>query len=226
VFGWRHAPDADPDPALCLPFQLQALFARLACSRCAAVSTKPLTASFGWTAADSFHQHDVQELNRVLFDALARSSTSFADVSRHYTGRMNDYIQDLRWPAEGCVRRAHEEEFMDVQLDVGGGIGTIEEALGRFIEPEIMDGDNKVCPLTAQPIACRRGVGVSCTHRGAGVRSGNATTRAKRWPQRRAWRSSASRRSSRYTSSASCTITRQCGDARSMTRFALALSWT
>ena len=82
----------------------------------------------------------------MLFDALARSSTSFADVSRHYTGRMNDYIQDLRWPAEGCVRRAHEEEFMDVQLDVGGGIGTIEEALGRFIEPEIMDGDNKVCP--------------------------------------------------------------------------------
>ena len=153
MFGWRHAPGADPDPALCLPFQLQALFARLACSRCAAVSTKPLTASFGWTAADSFHQHDVQELNRVLFDALARSSTSFADVSRHYTGRMNDYIQDLRWPAAGCVRRAHEEEFMDVQLDVGGGIGTIEEALGRFIEPEIMDGDNKVCPLTAQPIA-------------------------------------------------------------------------
>ena len=100
----------------------------------------------------------------MLFDALARSSTSFADVSRHYTGRMNDYIQDLRWPAEGCVRRAHEEEFMDVQLDVGGGIGTIEEALGRFIEPEIMDGDNKVCPLTAQPIACRRGVGVSCTY--------------------------------------------------------------
>ena len=35
--------------------------ARLACSRCAAVSTKALTRSFGWNAAESFQQHDVQE---------------------------------------------------------------------------------------------------------------------------------------------------------------------
>lgn len=36
----------------------------------AVVETRELTHSFGWTAAESFRQHDVQELCRVLFDAL------------------------------------------------------------------------------------------------------------------------------------------------------------
>jgi ubiquitin carboxyl-terminal hydrolase 7 len=34
------------------------------------VATKDLTRSFGWDANDSFMQHDVQELNRVLCDKL------------------------------------------------------------------------------------------------------------------------------------------------------------
>lgn len=34
------------------------------------VSTKLLTKSFGWDTYDSFMQHDVQELNRVLCEKL------------------------------------------------------------------------------------------------------------------------------------------------------------
>ena len=34
------------------------------------VATKDLTRSFGWDANESFMQHDVQELNRVLCDKL------------------------------------------------------------------------------------------------------------------------------------------------------------
>ena len=33
-----------------------------------AVDTIPLTKSFGWTSADSFRQHDVQEFSRILMD--------------------------------------------------------------------------------------------------------------------------------------------------------------
>ena len=36
----------------------------------AAVGTKELTQSFGWKSVEAFTQHDVQELLRVLFDAL------------------------------------------------------------------------------------------------------------------------------------------------------------
>ena len=116
IFRWRYTPERDGPEDQCIALQLQTLFARLACSRCAAVSTKALTHSFGWEAAESFQQHDVQELNRVLFDALGRSSPEFAEVASHFTGRVNDYIQDVRWPADGCVRRCHEEEFMVRQL--------------------------------------------------------------------------------------------------------------
>jgi len=34
------------------------------------VGTTELTKSFGWGSAESFQQHDVQELNRVLQDKL------------------------------------------------------------------------------------------------------------------------------------------------------------
>jgi ubiquitin carboxyl-terminal hydrolase 7 len=36
------------------------------------VGTKELTKSFGWDSYESFIQHDVQELNRVLCDNLER----------------------------------------------------------------------------------------------------------------------------------------------------------
>ena len=36
----------------------------------ACVSTKDLTKSFGWDTVESFMQHDIQELNRVLTDKL------------------------------------------------------------------------------------------------------------------------------------------------------------
>jgi len=56
----------------CIPYQLQRLFAQLQLSSQAAVTTNSLTQSFGWTGADAFAQHDVQELTCVLFDALER----------------------------------------------------------------------------------------------------------------------------------------------------------
>jgi len=50
-----------------IPLQLQWLFARLLLLDVSAVSTEELTASFGWTNQEERDQHDVQELNRILF---------------------------------------------------------------------------------------------------------------------------------------------------------------
>ena len=52
-----------------IPLALQRLFYRLQFGE-NSVSTKDLTNSFGWDAADSFQQHDIQELNRVLSENL------------------------------------------------------------------------------------------------------------------------------------------------------------
>jgi len=38
-----------------------------------ACSTNRLTDSFGWTNSEELQQHDVQELNRILFSAIEQS---------------------------------------------------------------------------------------------------------------------------------------------------------
>ena len=57
------------DPSSSIPLALQSLFYKLQYSD-ATVATKDLTKSFGWDTYDSFMQHDVQELNRVLCEKL------------------------------------------------------------------------------------------------------------------------------------------------------------
>lgn len=56
-------------PSASIPLALQSLFYKLQYSD-SSVATKELTKSFGWDTYDSFMQHDVQELNRVLSEKL------------------------------------------------------------------------------------------------------------------------------------------------------------
>ena len=56
-------------PSGSIPLALQSLFYKLQYSD-SSVATKELTKSFGWDTYDSFTQHDVQELNRVLSEKL------------------------------------------------------------------------------------------------------------------------------------------------------------
>lgn len=56
-------------PSGSIPLALQSLFYKLQHSE-NSVATKELTKSFGWDSYDSFMQHDVQELNRVLCEKL------------------------------------------------------------------------------------------------------------------------------------------------------------
>jgi ubiquitin carboxyl-terminal hydrolase 7 len=56
-------------PTGSIPLALQSLFYKLQYSD-TSVATKELTKSFGWDTYDSFMQHDVQELNRVLCEKL------------------------------------------------------------------------------------------------------------------------------------------------------------
>jgi len=65
-----HMPTTENDlPSRSIPLALQSLFYKLQYSE-TSVATKELTKSFGWDTHDSFMQHDVQELNRVLCEKL------------------------------------------------------------------------------------------------------------------------------------------------------------
>ena len=58
-------------------------------------------------------------------------------MGRHYTGVVSDYIQGVGWPDDPAApRRAHEEQFMDLQLVVGPSTPTVEESLCQYVTPE------------------------------------------------------------------------------------------
>lgn len=70
-------PTEEDDPDNSVALAMQRVFYELQFSS-APVGTKKLTKSFGWDSVDSFLQHDVQELCRVLIDNLENKMKSNA----------------------------------------------------------------------------------------------------------------------------------------------------
>lgn len=130
-----------------IPFQLQKLFVNLQTSRKPSVETTDLTKSFGWDSSEAWQQHDIQELCRVMFDALEQKfkNTKQADlINCLYEGKMIDYVKCLECETE----KSREDTFLDIPLPVrpfGCTIAyeSIEEALKAFVQPETLDGNNQ-----------------------------------------------------------------------------------
>ncbi|XP_040296093.1 ubiquitin carboxyl-terminal hydrolase 40 isoform X2 [Bufo bufo] len=124
-----------------IPLQLQRLFAQLLLVDQQAASTSDLTSSFGWDNNEQTGQHDVQELNRILFSALESSleGTSGHDLIKNlYHGTIVNRIQ--------CQECGHvserQEDFLDLTVAVKD-MGSLEESLcSMYVEEEIFDGDN------------------------------------------------------------------------------------
>ena len=108
------------------------------CSSSAAVGTEELTKAFGWDRAQSFAQHDISELMRVLFEALGLATRGFSKVEDMYRGKLLSYITA---PVRG-VSRHRDEPFLDLQLDVSG-YASVEDALRAYLSPEELTGDNQ-----------------------------------------------------------------------------------
>lgn len=59
------------------------------------METTSLTKSFGWDSTEAWQQHDIQELCRVMFDALEQKfkNTEQADlINRLYEGIKYHYV--------------------------------------------------------------------------------------------------------------------------------------
>jgi ubiquitin carboxyl-terminal hydrolase 47 len=130
-----------------IPFQLQKLFVNLQTSSKNAVETTDLTKSFGWDSTEAWQQHDIQELTRVLFDALEHKfkNTKHADlINNLYEGKMIDYVKCLECETE----KSREDTFLDIPLPVRpfgstNAYESIEEAMKGFVTPETLDGNNQ-----------------------------------------------------------------------------------
>ncbi|GLH00204.1 Ubiquitin carboxyl-terminal hydrolase 47 [Gryllus bimaculatus] len=146
LYKWEYS-GSDKDEVKSIPYQLQKLFLNLQTSSKSAVETTDLTRSFGWDSSEAWQQHDIQELCRVMFDALEQTfkDTEQADlISRLYEGKMIDYVKCLDCGTE----KSREDTFLDIPLPVrpfGSTVayGSVEEALRAFVQPETLDGNNQ-----------------------------------------------------------------------------------
>lgn len=141
LYAWQYDPLVDAAPESCIPLQLQTLFAAMQLANVRAVSTRALTVSFGWTAADMFMQSDVQELCRVLFDALDVSFALSAQPSptRLFRGACESYIRCRG----GCgTQMAREEAWADLNVPCAE-VASVEAAIAAFQAAELLAGDNR-----------------------------------------------------------------------------------
>ncbi|XP_064085463.1 ubiquitin carboxyl-terminal hydrolase 47-like isoform X9 [Macrobrachium nipponense] len=130
-----------------IPCQLQRLFLLLQTTNKSAVETTNLTKSFGWDSSEAWQQHDIQELCRVMFDALEQcfKNTHQANlINDLYEGKMSDYVKCLECGNEG----AREDTYLDIPLPIrpfgsSTAYKSVEEALKAFVEPELLTGNNK-----------------------------------------------------------------------------------
>jgi ubiquitin carboxyl-terminal hydrolase 7 len=111
-------PTANDDCSKSVAYALQRLFYDLQHSD-KVVGTKKLTKSFGWDSIDTFMQHDIQELSRVLLDNMQNKmkGTPVEDcIPRLLEGRMETVISCT----EVDYTSKREESFFDLQLNVKG----------------------------------------------------------------------------------------------------------
>ncbi|CAN7107268.1 unnamed protein product [Brassica rapa subsp. narinosa] len=136
-----HMPTTENDaPTASIPLALQSLFYKLQYND-TSVATKELTKSFGWDTYDSFMQHDVQELNRVLCEKLEdkmKGTVVEGTIQKLFEGHHMNYIECINVD----YKSTRKESFYDLQLDVKG-CKDVYESFDKYVEVERLEGDNK-----------------------------------------------------------------------------------
>ncbi|KAM6464720.1 ubiquitin carboxyl-terminal hydrolase 47 isoform 4-T4 [Liasis olivaceus] len=162
LYKWEFE-ESEEDPVTSIPYQLQRLFVLLQTSKKRAIETTDVTRSFGWDSSEAWQQHDVQELCRVMFDALEQKwkQTEQADlINQLYQGKLKDYVR--------CLECGYESWRIDTYLDIplvirpygaNQAFASVEEALHAFIQPEILDGANQYfCERCKKKCDARKGL--------------------------------------------------------------------
>ncbi|XVF82670.1 hypothetical protein PTKIN_Ptkin16aG0067100 [Pterospermum kingtungense] len=136
-----HMPTTENDmPSGSIPLALQSLFYKLQYSD-TSVATKELTKSFGWDTYDSFMQHDVQELNRVLCEKLEdkmKGTVVEGTIQQLFEGHHMNYIECINVD----YKSTRKESFYDLQLDVKG-CKDVYASFDKYVEVERLEGDNR-----------------------------------------------------------------------------------
>eukprot|EP01012_Entosiphon_sulcatum_P049875 TRINITY_DN6859_c0_g1_i1.p1 TRINITY_DN6859_c0_g1~~TRINITY_DN6859_c0_g1_i1.p1 ORF type:complete len:422 (-),score=62.05 TRINITY_DN6859_c0_g1_i1:291-1556(-) len=133
VYAAVKEPPNPPPPETPVLEGLAKVFMELHSSEMPA-STTPLTTALGWSRREVLVQHDVQELQRRLLDALDRTSA----ISTLFAGKVETQINCVGVEYSSKVTEA----FHDIALDVAG-FKTLHESLASWTAPETLEGKNQ-----------------------------------------------------------------------------------
>ena len=153
LFQWKYDANVHGAPQDCIPFQLQKLFYRLQHPIRDVELTSPLTQSFQWEYNELIIQQDIQELCRVLFEAI---EMSIATSSVYEDTTHQSFITALyQGETQSCIRcmecnnvSTRNDSFLDITLPILNPFENIHNtsvdmALSNFIKVECLEGDNK-----------------------------------------------------------------------------------
>ena len=151
ILKWEYNKELNGSQEDCIPLQLQKLFYRLQEPLRRVEETKNLTKSFQWNSNDVYIQQDIQELCRVLFEAIELSfflnnenNNENNFIKKLYEGKTKSIIK-----CNECgYKSINNDTFMDLSLPIMNifeGIynKSLEMAFINFIKPEYLENDNK-----------------------------------------------------------------------------------
>ncbi|KAI6196587.1 hypothetical protein M3Y94_01127100 [Aphelenchoides besseyi] len=129
-----------------IQFQLQKLFVQLQTSDKCSLPTVDLTSSFGWEN-EGLYQHDVQELFRLMIEAIEKKWANTEHkgcIENLYKGDIVDYVKCMRCKTV----KPKNDMFLDLSLAVKSDGAflphkSLEEAISAFTKPEMLNGNNK-----------------------------------------------------------------------------------
>lgn len=138
----------------CIPYQLQKLFIKLNLKKTQYTNTKGLTRSFQWHKNEVLYQHDIQELTRILFEAIEESlllnsnnmnslkNNSF--IKELFLGNMDNVIKCLKCNNEST----RKEDFLDLSLPVINQFeniknSSLEMGFKNMFKQEVLCDENK-----------------------------------------------------------------------------------
>jgi len=133
--------------------EIQRLFVMLQCADRKACSTQDLTKTFGWHAGEGQQQQDIQELNRILFEAIeeALKGTLYESlIEEMFFGVAHQFITCSECGNASKVT----EKFLDIPLFVDG-IKGVHDSLEKYFRPDAIEG--YFCQQCQKPTTVHKG---------------------------------------------------------------------
>jgi len=160
ILNWKYDENLHGKKEDCIPYQIKKLFAKLQLKKKQVEDTKSLTKSFQWGSADAFYQHDIQELCRVLFEAIEISLNEGDKnfINEIFEGKSASVVQ-----CNDCnYKSLRSDKFLDISLPIRNEFekiynNSLEMALSNYIKVELLEKDNQYsCDICKKKVNAKK----------------------------------------------------------------------